>query len=196
MSSRNNFHKLSDLVILIAENLIRIENIHERKVTRMLTELFDVLLRLEHELTAILGELASFQNENRIGWRVHYIHNAGLHFTEFNKASWTLCRWISHNAGFLTKAEVFTTEMWTDWDSLDSYGYTFGRVAYKRVEKRILFFCDKLQANKSPDPKLFPPPETVEKVSDELGSVLSQYSAAKQLVREFAIARLTVEDFF
>jgi len=193
---------LGALTVSSATESNRSTEFHNRPLTRMLVDLFDIVSDSEICLTKIIRGLNDFQNEKTVGLRVYIIHKVGRHFAEFGDICIRFCKWFDAqlNPQYLHQAQLLprTPEIRDSWSRLNNHdnGYNSGHNAQRKLAAQIKLFCDQLQATKSPDPDLFPQAERFDAILAAMNILLSQFRDAKNILRSFALSNLTIEDFF
>jgi hypothetical protein len=193
--ANNILRQLADLAVSISQDLTVPLETPVRPFTRGLTELFDIFSNIEASLSKVPTELNNFQNEETIGLRVQIIHRAGNQFPPFGSACASFTKWVdSHFSDFWYTAGLASESIYRPRIAIATVPN--GDIIRQQVQHEIELIREQLQATRSPDPKLFPSAETVDMIAALMHDMASQYRTAKNLVRDFAVAKLTVSDFF
>ena len=164
----------------------------KHRFLRDIASLFDIFECVDEQITEINHNLQAFIEEERVGMRVHHIHEAGKHIQQFSRTQDDFFDWVERNTDVRLAMQIFSRETQAALESL--------RGGHKEAREVILpalgFVRKELQAVPSPDPAKFPSPATTREVMEQLESLSVEISHAREVISDFVCANFTIQDMF
>lgn len=170
----------------------RAREISKQRFLREIASLFGVFETVDEQIVEINSSLQAFIEEEQVGMRVHYLHEAGVHFEEFVKTQDDFLEWMEKSRDIRHAIGIFSSPTRSVLERLvgehaDARGHVSTGIDNIRSE---------LQAVASPDPAEFPAPGTVTEVMRQLASLSAEISYARKVISDFVCANFTMEDMF
>jgi hypothetical protein len=191
-------HELSTFVVTVADAFGASKMLPKRESTRYLIRLHNYFEQNGIHVHAALKEIEDYKNIEHIGWKVHYIHSVGTKLHDYKLVCCRIVHYVAANIVSLSQLKVINTNNTDLWDAINNndYGFSAGWHGIKRIRREIKALQQAIQATKSPDPSKFADGETIQSVVEQFEEFHSKYIYAKTSLRELAISKLRVEDFF
>lgn len=186
---------LSDLVRAIAQSVNSFQKTPKQEFAKELLILFDLLKEVEIETSRVVSDLKAFQTESTIGRRVHYIHSAGQHLERLEQAITEFIDWVAHSRRWIFTLEVLALKAKEALVRLEELEIDMA-IAARRFNEVLKILRSELQAVPSPDPKQFAQSSYTLRVIKQMETLLSDIQQTRELIRDFALAHLSIEDLF
>jgi hypothetical protein len=188
---------LGEFVVHLSQEITSSITHWDRPATRLLLGLYDLFSDANSVLSKCFVNLNAFQQEDHIGWKVHWIHESGKNLSELLEVLTRLTNWVE-DLKRITVLKIWTSELEQRWDYINDndYGYSAGENAIEHWNEIINAYRSSLQATASPNPEYFPASEITSEISASLHKLDSDFASSRESLRTFALAHLQVADFF
>ncbi|MBX3085435.1 MAG: hypothetical protein KF716_27620 [Anaerolineae bacterium] len=191
---------LGDMLVRLSTELANSSGPWDRQSTRVLLGLYDLLTEGQIAISHFFVNLTTFQEQDEAEWgrKAYWIHRAGKNLAELLDMLKRLTKWVEENQKALRDLAAWTPTLDQRWDKLNDndYGYSVGENAIAHWNMIIGKYRFRLQAIRSPNPKRFPTQDTINKITDVLGSLNTQFETGHTMLRELALNLLKIENFF
>jgi hypothetical protein len=192
------FEVLGEVFVELANTLTLTPMDYNRRSTRLFIEIYDFLSEIHIHLELFLLHVENFRQEERVGWKVHWIYEAGKNLIDFQNFLNQTTKWIDVCVNGNHKIKVWTPSIQQKWDNVNNmdYGYSAGEEAIANWKMIIDCFREQLQATNSPNPDLFPTTNALDEISQRMQNLRLRSAIAAQTIRAFTTTHLKVSDFF
>lgn len=189
---------LGEFVVHLSQEITSSITHWDRPATRLLLGLYDLFSDANSVLSKCFVNLNAFQQEDHIGWKVHWIHESGKNLAELLEVLTHLTDWVEKHLQQLISLKVWTSDSRQRWDYINDndYGYSAGENAIEHWNEIINAYRSNLQATASPNPEFFPTDEITSEISASLHKLDNHFASSRESIRTFALAHLQVADFF